>query len=167
MLCRVGTAGFDVRKKIAGGLGGFRCHVQIVFHAEGVRQVEKGIPFTEKGMGSGKSQFLHERVDAYSLKYKKQIGQILSMHSGINTGLVVTGNVDFHKGTHAIAGAPLNMRHWPTISREVCLSTKRSTTWPNRGKKAWKDMRWRKLTSIIATPMRVSTVMPTNRKPKV
>ncbi len=33
---------------------------------------------------------IHERVDAYSLKYKKQIGQILSMHSGINTGLVVT-----------------------------------------------------------------------------
>ena len=52
---------------------------------------------------------IHERVDAYSLKYEKQIGQILSMHSGINTGLVVTGNVDFNKGTHGIAGAPLNI----------------------------------------------------------
>ena len=38
---------------------------------------------------------IHERIDAFSLKYEKQIGQILSMHSGINTGLVVTGNVDF------------------------------------------------------------------------
>ena len=52
---------------------------------------------------------IHERVDAFSLKYEKQIGQILSMHSGINTGLVVTGNVDFYKGTHGIAGAPLNI----------------------------------------------------------
>jgi class 3 adenylate cyclase len=52
---------------------------------------------------------IHERVDAFSLKYEKHIGQILSMHSGINTGLVVTGNVDFYKGTHGIAGAPLNI----------------------------------------------------------
>jgi len=48
-------------------------------------------------------------VNAYSLKHEKHIGQILSMHSGINTGLVVTRNVDFYKGTHGIAGAPLNI----------------------------------------------------------
>ena len=48
-------------------------------------------------------------MNAYSLKYEKHIGRILSMHSGINTGLVVTGNVDFYKGTHGIAGAPLNI----------------------------------------------------------
>ena len=35
------------------------------------------------------------------------------------------------------------------------------------GKKAWKDMRWKRLTSIIKTPMRASAVISTNRKPKV
>lgn len=70
-------------------------HLEIEFGA-GVRCPEIGIAGS-KG------------VEAYSLKYEKHIGQILSMHSGINTGLVVTGNVDFYKGTHGIAGAPLNI----------------------------------------------------------
>ena len=52
---------------------------------------------------------IHERVEAFSLRYEKQIGQKLTMHTGVNTGLVVTGNVDFDKGTHGIAGAPLNI----------------------------------------------------------
>ena len=52
---------------------------------------------------------IHERVEAFSLRYEKQLGQKLTMHTGVNTGLVVTGNVDFDKGTHGIAGAPLNI----------------------------------------------------------
>jgi class 3 adenylate cyclase len=52
---------------------------------------------------------IHERVAAYSRRYEEEIGQSLAMHSGINTGLVVTGDVGFEAGTHGIAGAPLNI----------------------------------------------------------
>ena len=34
----------------------------------------------------------------------KSIGRPISMHTGINTGLVVTGEVDMEKGTHGVAG---------------------------------------------------------------
>jgi class 3 adenylate cyclase len=52
---------------------------------------------------------IHELVGALSSDYEKQIGQSMRMHTGINTGLVVTGDVDFGKGTHGIAGATLNL----------------------------------------------------------
>jgi len=52
---------------------------------------------------------IHELVSAFSSDYEKQIGQILAMHTGINTGLVVTGDVDFGKGTHSITGVTLNI----------------------------------------------------------
>ena len=53
---------------------------------------------------------IHERVAAYGRRYEEEIGQPLAMHSGINTGLVVTGDVDFEAGTHGSAGAPLRYR---------------------------------------------------------
>ena len=31
------------------------------------------------------------------------------MHTGINTGLVVTGEVDMEKGTHGVAGDTINL----------------------------------------------------------
>ena len=52
---------------------------------------------------------IHELVSAFSSHYETQIGQALAMHTGINTGLVVTGEVDFDKGTHGIAGVTLNL----------------------------------------------------------
>ncbi|UCF90489.1 MAG: AAA family ATPase [Desulfobacterales bacterium] len=52
---------------------------------------------------------IHELVSAFSADYERHIGQPLSMHTGINTGLVVTGDIDFDKGTHGIAGATLNV----------------------------------------------------------
>ena len=52
---------------------------------------------------------IHELINAFSSHYETQIGQTLAMHTGINTGLVVTGDVDFDKGTHGIAGATLNL----------------------------------------------------------
>jgi len=52
---------------------------------------------------------IHELVNELSSEYEPQIGQILAMHTGINTGLVVTGDVDFDKGTHGITGAALNV----------------------------------------------------------
>ena len=52
---------------------------------------------------------IHERVESYGREYEKQSGRGLAMHTGIYTGLVVTGDVDAVKGTHGIAGAPLNI----------------------------------------------------------
>lgn len=52
---------------------------------------------------------IHERVDALSPEMEKRIGQPISMHTGINTGLVVTGEVDMEKGTHGVAGDTINL----------------------------------------------------------
>lgn len=49
---------------------------------------------------------IHELVDTL---YDEQVGQTLSMHTGINTGLAITGDVNFDKGTHGTAGASLNL----------------------------------------------------------
>jgi class 3 adenylate cyclase/tetratricopeptide (TPR) repeat protein len=49
---------------------------------------------------------IHELVDTAC---EEQVGQTLSMHTGINTGLAITGDVNFDKGTHGIAGATLNL----------------------------------------------------------
>ena len=52
---------------------------------------------------------IHERVEAFSQEVENRIGQPLSMHTGINTGLVVTGEVDLERGTHGIAGDTINV----------------------------------------------------------
>jgi tetratricopeptide (TPR) repeat protein len=51
----------------------------------------------------------HKFVDSINPRYEDRIGQSLSMHSGINTGLVVTGEVNFEKGTHGVAGDAVNV----------------------------------------------------------
>ena len=52
---------------------------------------------------------IHELVDALSPEIQKRIGQPISMHTGINTGLVVTGKIDMEKGTHGVAGEAINL----------------------------------------------------------
>jgi len=52
---------------------------------------------------------IHELVDTISPEVEKKIGQPISMHTGINTGLVVTGEVDMEKGTHGVAGDTINL----------------------------------------------------------
>ena len=52
---------------------------------------------------------IHDVVKALSPKLESKVGAPLSMHSGINTGLVVTGEVNFEKGTHGIAGDTINL----------------------------------------------------------
>ena len=52
---------------------------------------------------------IHQLVDAISPAVEKKIGQSISMHTGINTGLVVTGEVDMQRGTHGIAGDTINL----------------------------------------------------------
>jgi class 3 adenylate cyclase len=52
---------------------------------------------------------IHAAVNAISPNLEKMIGQPLQMHSGINTGLVVTGNVDMERGTHGVVGDTINL----------------------------------------------------------
>jgi class 3 adenylate cyclase/tetratricopeptide (TPR) repeat protein len=52
---------------------------------------------------------IHERVQTLSPEVEKRIGKPLSMHTGINTGLVVTGEVNMEKGTHGVAGDTINV----------------------------------------------------------
>jgi predicted ATPase/class 3 adenylate cyclase len=52
---------------------------------------------------------IHIMVDSLSPEYEEMIEQPLSMHSGINTGLVVTGDVNLEKGIHGVAGDTINV----------------------------------------------------------
>jgi class 3 adenylate cyclase/tetratricopeptide (TPR) repeat protein len=52
---------------------------------------------------------IHELVDVISPELENRIGQPISMHTGINTGLVVTGEVDLERGTHGVAGDTVNL----------------------------------------------------------
>jgi len=51
---------------------------------------------------------IHEIVSSISPQYEKRIGKPLSMHTGICTGLVVTGEVNLEKGTHGVLGDTIN-----------------------------------------------------------
>jgi len=52
---------------------------------------------------------IHEFVKGLSPRYETRIGNSLSMHSGINTGLVVTAEVDLEKGSQGVAGDAVNL----------------------------------------------------------
>jgi class 3 adenylate cyclase/tetratricopeptide (TPR) repeat protein len=60
---------------------------------------------------------IHTYVQSVSPKYEKRIGRKLSMHTGINTGLVVTGEINYQKGTHGLVGDTIN-----TASRLMSVS---------------------------------------------
>jgi class 3 adenylate cyclase len=52
---------------------------------------------------------IHSGVKSLSPKYESKIKHQLSMHTGINTGLVVTGDIDLDKGIHGVAGDAINV----------------------------------------------------------
>ncbi|MGD9288985.1 MAG: adenylate/guanylate cyclase domain-containing protein [Desulfobacterales bacterium] len=52
---------------------------------------------------------IHQLVDAISPEVENKIGQTISMHSGVNTGLVISGEVNMERGTHGIAGDTINV----------------------------------------------------------
>ena len=52
---------------------------------------------------------IHDLVEALSPELEEKVGRPLSMHTGINTGLVVTGEVDMEKGTHGVTGDSINL----------------------------------------------------------
>jgi class 3 adenylate cyclase/ABC-type dipeptide/oligopeptide/nickel transport system ATPase component len=51
---------------------------------------------------------IHDIVSSVSPRYEKRIGKPLAMHTGICTGLVVTGEVNLEKGTHGVLGDTIN-----------------------------------------------------------
>jgi class 3 adenylate cyclase/tetratricopeptide (TPR) repeat protein len=52
---------------------------------------------------------IHEAISVISLEYEERIGRNLTFHTGIATGLVVTGEIDLEKGTHGVAGDTINL----------------------------------------------------------
>ena len=52
---------------------------------------------------------IHNLVKAMSPGLAEKVGRPISMHSGINTGLVVTGDINMEKGTHGVAGDTINL----------------------------------------------------------
>jgi class 3 adenylate cyclase/tetratricopeptide (TPR) repeat protein len=51
---------------------------------------------------------IHDVVSSLGSQYAKRIGKSLCMHTGICTGLVVTGEVNLEKGTHGVLGDTIN-----------------------------------------------------------
>jgi class 3 adenylate cyclase len=52
---------------------------------------------------------IHDLVEAMGRKLEARIAKPLSMHTGINTGLVVTGELNLERGTHGVAGDAINL----------------------------------------------------------
>ena len=52
---------------------------------------------------------IHDIVETLSPELEKKIGRPISMHSGINTGLVITGKMDMEKGIHGVSGDTINL----------------------------------------------------------
>jgi len=52
---------------------------------------------------------IHSLVETLSPRYETKVGHALTMHSGINTGLVVTADVNPEKGTHGVTGEAINV----------------------------------------------------------
>jgi class 3 adenylate cyclase/tetratricopeptide (TPR) repeat protein len=52
---------------------------------------------------------IHSFVEALNPRVEQRIGRSLSMHTGINTGLVVTGRVDQDGGTTGVLGDTINL----------------------------------------------------------
>jgi class 3 adenylate cyclase/tetratricopeptide (TPR) repeat protein len=52
---------------------------------------------------------IHDIVQDISPEIEEKIGKPITVHSGINTGLVVTGKIDLEKGTHGVSGDAINL----------------------------------------------------------
>ena len=52
---------------------------------------------------------MHAVMEALNPQLENRIGNPLAMHTGINTGLIVTGEVDVGKGTHGLTGDAINL----------------------------------------------------------
>jgi class 3 adenylate cyclase len=55
------------------------------------------------------AQEIHKSVETLATDYEAKIGRRLAFHTGINTGLVVTGQINIERGTHGVAGDTINL----------------------------------------------------------
>ena len=58
---------------------------------------------------SGLQMEIHALVDGIGREYEDKIGRRLTFHTGIATGLVVTGEINLGKGIHGVAGDTINL----------------------------------------------------------
>ncbi len=77
---------------------------------------------------------INERIDAISPQFESKVGRPLSMHTGINTGLVITGEVTTGKGILGVTGHIVNLAsRLSTLARSgeilVGHDTYRQTEW--------------------------------------
>src|SRR4030042_1352599 len=77
---------------------------------------------------------INELVDAISPQFESKVGQSLAMHTGINTGLVVTGEVPAGKGVLGVTGDIVNLAsRLSTLAKPgeilVGRDTYRQTVW--------------------------------------
>ena len=71
-----------------------------------------GVPFAHEDDAARAilaAREIHELVSSISLKHQSLIGRQLAMHTGISTGLVVTGEVKLEQGIHGILGDTVNV----------------------------------------------------------
>ncbi len=52
---------------------------------------------------------IHETVEVTAGQYQERIGRRIAFHTGIATGLVITGEINLEQGTHGVAGDTLNL----------------------------------------------------------
>jgi len=52
---------------------------------------------------------IHYLIEVLSPKYEKKFGQALCMHTGIESGLAVTAEIDPERGTHGVTGDAINV----------------------------------------------------------
>ena len=52
---------------------------------------------------------IHELVVGIGKEHEGRIGKRLTFHTGIATGLVITGEINLEKGTHGVAGDTINL----------------------------------------------------------
>jgi len=102
---------------------------------------------------------IHELVQSLSPQYQEKLGVPLAMHSGINTGLVVTADVDPDKGTHGVAGDSVNVAsRLSSIANPGEILVGRDTRIRAQGVFAFEDLGFRKVKGK-AEPIQVFKVL--------
>lgn len=52
---------------------------------------------------------MHAAIESISPQFEEKIGYPLALHTGINTGLVITDKINVEKGTHGLIGDTINL----------------------------------------------------------
>lgn len=98
---------FNEIKKVVSKYGGF---IQM-FAGDGVL-VLFGIPKVHEDdpiRAIFAAKEIHEHVESISPQFEPMVGRALSMHSGVNTGLAVTEDVNLENGTQRVTGDAINV----------------------------------------------------------